>query len=202
MGKAIDISGQRFGKLVAVRSVGSIRTGTLWLCKCDCGKEYTATAALLRFKKSTISCGCKKKRSGGYSSTPEYWAWNHMIQRCRIGSRDEKNYGDRGIAVCDRWVSSIFDFISDMGPRPSSLHSIDRIDNNLGYYKDNCRWATKSEQARNRRTNRIITIDGRAQCLAKWAEEYGVEQYVILNRLKRGWSDKMAVSAPLGSRKK
>lgn len=119
-----------------------------------------------------------------------------MHSRCRHRTaRSYPNYGGRGIAVCERW-GSFENFLADMGPRPSPRHSIDRIDVNGNYEPSNCRWATRIEQARNTRKNRIITVGGATMCLAEWSEMTGVDDATIVNRLDRGWDEWRAVFEP------
>ena len=126
--------------------------------------------------------------------TPEYAIWAGIIQRCT----NEKtigweNYGGRGISVCDRWLS-FENFIEDMGMRPTPDHSIDRKDNDRGYSKDNCRWATETEQKRNTRRCVFIEYEGRRMPIAAWAEATGIPANTIAKRIRAGWTDADAVS--------
>ena len=99
-------------------------------------------------------------------------------------------YGGRGISVCDRWRDSFEAFFADMGLRPSPAHSIDRIDNNGNYEPANCRWATNREQGRNRRTNRVVVIEGRTGLISLFAEEAGISHQALRLRIAKGWPDK------------
>ena len=122
-----------------------------------------------------------------------------MLDRCYTPTcANYHNYGGRGITVCDRWREGGFKvFISDMGPRPTPQHSIDRVDNNKGYSPENCRWATKKEQARNMRTNRLLTHNGVTATVAEWAEKLGVTITCITDRLdKLGMTVEEAVTTP------
>lgn len=131
------------------------------------------------------------KRSGPIQrKTPHelYSVWQHMIGRCTNpnGGRSWANYGGRGIRVCERWRDSFEEFLSDMGPRPSSGHSIDRIDNDGNYEPGNCRWATLAEQARNRRGNLRITHNGETLCVRDWSVRTGIGETTLAYRLKAG----------------
>ena len=127
---------------------------------------------------------------------PEYRVWRGMHSRCNNPNNVSwMNYGGRGIRVCERW-KSFQTFISDMGPRPSQKHSLDRIDPEQGYSPENCRWATQKEQANNRRDSRLITHEDRTQTLALWAEEAGISHSLLSRRLKDGWSMDRALSPP------
>lgn len=131
-------------------------------------------------------------------STPERGCWQAMLARCY----DPKNshyaqYGGRGITVCDRWRGSFEAFLADMGPRPSLAHTVDREDTNGNYTPQNCRWATATEQGRNRRDNHLLAAFGKTQCIAAWAEELGIPPRTIRDRIgKLGWSVEQALSVP------
>jgi hypothetical protein len=116
-----------------------------------------------------------------------------MMARCENANHHSYHrYGGRGITICETW-HDFAGFLSDMGERPDADHSLDRIDNDRGYGPGNCRWATRVEQQRNRRNNRIITIDGLSLCVAEWAERTGINHESIRGRLRRGLTDRAAV---------
>lgn len=128
-------------------------------------------------------------------SRREYATWRNMLQRCeRPESPDFSRYGGRGISVCERW-HSFAAFLADMGAKPEGM-SIDRIDNDGNYEPGNCRWATKKEQGRNRRTNRKVTFNGETLTPAEWAERLGMSREVMHQRLKR-WSTEEALQRPI-----
>lgn len=162
MPNLIEMVGRRFGRLTVVgRGPNYVQPSgqrkTQWRLRCDCGNSFVANAHSLR-RGATKSCGCFQVschithgEQRGYKTTPEYRAWNNMISRCETVTPGWKNYGGRGIKVCDRWRSSYPAFLKDMGRRPSPKHSLDRIDNDGNYEPSNCRWATKAVQSLNKR---------------------------------------------------
>lgn len=208
--------GLRIGRLL-LRRMETKRFGPknrlqrIWYCDCDCGKRDIAVCAenLCR-PVPTQSCKClqrecvskrsRKHGERGYKNrrqTPEYKVWCRMRVRCNsTDARDYHRYGGRGIKVCARW-NSYQNFLEDMGRRPSPNHEIDRIDNNGDYEPLNCRWATKVIQARNRRSNRKLTINGETRLLVEWSEISGAEPTTITRRLKLGWDNYSAVFQPV-----
>jgi hypothetical protein len=205
MQRRTDLTGQRFGRWTVIGP--SARTGAYkrWLCRCECGQQRRVIADNLERGRST-SCGCHlaeilrhRTMTHGQSNTPEHAAWRRMHSRC-YNSRVPSFpcYGGRGISVCRQWhgADGFIRFAHDMGQRPSSRHSLDRIDNNGNYAPDNCRWATMREQALNRRTANIIEANGVRRHLTEWATMLGASVETIRGRLRRGWSPEEAVTAP------
>lgn len=161
--------------------------------KCECGKEFIAIIHKIN-SGHTKSCGCRNGEQHRMFGTPEYESWAHMKSRCyREKDARYSDYGGRGITVCDRWVDSFMSFFDDMGKRPSSNHSLDRINNELGYYKENCRWATKAQQNRNTRQNRYLTYNGKTQSMPDWCDELKLDYNIIRDRIFRGWTFERAI---------
>jgi hypothetical protein len=196
------LEGLKFGRLIVMQKCGRNKHGkTIWRCECACGNEKIVTTCNLRTG-VVKSCGCLRKdnnqgyKHGGFG-TPEYRVWAGMISRCHSVSNDSYHrYGGKGIKVCRRWRNSFVNFLEDMGKRPSLAYSIDRINNAKGYSRQNCRWATSGEQARNRRSSRMLTYKGRMQCATDWAKEYGIDREAFYARLDRGWSLEDSLNIP------
>jgi len=164
MPKIVDLTGRRFGKLVALRIREPRGRRMVWICQCDCGKTSEVMSAQLTFGK-TRSCGCligegcrKRLTTHGMTRSPENRIWRVMKSRCSNKRfHAYRYYGGRGIKVCERWALFV-NFFADMGPRPSPTHSLDRIDSNGNYEPGNCRWADKFTQANNRRRKSPLGI--------------------------------------------
>lgn len=192
--------GLRYGRLVVVSRAenrvepsGAIRAR--WNCICDCGNEHVASGQALS-RGRVRSCGCLNRENEskhGMSAKPIYRVWSQMKQRCtNPNSTHWACYGGRGIKLCEAW-HDFEAFYRDVGNLPTGM-TLERIDNEKGYEPGNVRWATRLEQANNRRTNVLLEYDGRVQTIAEWAREVGKNKSIIIGRLGRGWSIKRALN--------
>jgi hypothetical protein len=195
------VVGLSFGELTVIEPLG---VADKMLCRCSCGKNKTARLSHLRYG-SVKSCGCLLKTvppkvHGKHllGGTKEYKVWNSMVQRCTIPSHHAfALYGGRGINVCDRWLGDdgFVNFLDDMGPKADGL-SLDRVDNEKGYDKNNCRWTSTKTQNNNRSNNVRLTANGKTMTMAEWSAEMGFAKNTISERLKRGWSVERAINEP------
>lgn len=198
--------------------VSENKSKTSWAkAKCQCGNIKWVRMAALKAG-STKSCGCYayqaakirvKEKSAQYKHghncggklSPTLSTWRSMIERCfNKKSGSFIRYGKKGLKLCDRWLD-FNNFLNDMGERPTPKHTIDRIDNAKGYEPNNCRWATKSEQAVNRKTTRFYTINGQTKCLKHWAKDYNIKYLAVYKRIfYRKWDVITALTTPIGTK--
>ena len=191
---AHDHSGRKIGRLTAIAPVSRHSRNIYWLCRCDCGTEKTISAHSFVHGK-TMACGCLRlervkeaNSTHGASLTPTHKIWLGINRRCRnVNDRSYPKYGGRGITICERW-NDFSNFLADMGERPGPKYSIDRIDNNGPYSPENCRWATNTQQVRNRRNTLMQEYNGTVKPLAKWADELGIKYQTLFQRIHvLGW---------------
>lgn len=218
MSKFIDMTGQRYGRLVAVSIFGRDRhKKILWNFVCDCGKEHIAAGESVRQGK-IVSCGCFRdenfaKRNTVHGFSRRYGKrkrihkiWTAMIARCKYVKDERLNkwYISKGIKVCDRW-SEFKNFLEDMGDSYDSHAekfgerntTIDRIDSKGNYCKENCRWATWKEQMNNHGYNTHIRFNGETKNLHEWAELFGIKPGTLSDRLRYGWTIEKALTKPV-----
>lgn len=208
MPSILDISGQKYGRLTALEYVGKNDKGrTVWRCRCDCGATLLVTSNSLR-RNNTRSCGCFKRdqtvaahRTHGMCRSSEYRTWCMMRDRCsNPENKNWKDYGGRGIRVCDRWQDSFENFLADMGRKLCGLNTIEREDTNGNYEPGNCRWASQKEQTRNKRSSHLLTYKGETLCLGEWAEKLGVNARPLWARVRRGWTPEQVIETPFTGR--
>lgn len=204
-----DITGQKFNRLTVLEFAGykEMKSGrrTLWKCQCDCGNIVYATGNALQ-RNNTKSCGCLKLEAvkqnwikntrHGMSHSRLYDIWHGIKFRCmNEKSYEYDTYGGRGITICDEWKNDFSKFMEwALSNGYSDDLSIDRIDVNGNYCPENCRWATLSEQARNKRDSRYLTAFGKTQTLADWADEYNMIPETISYRLSHGYTLERALT--------
>jgi hypothetical protein len=200
--KKLELKGRRFGRLLVLAEAARTHKSIQWQCLCDCG-NYVVTFASDLNTGRTKSCGCLQKerasesnRTHQRSKTKLYRIWRAMIERCSNSNNKRFSaYGGRGITVCDRWAH-FENFLADMGEVPEGS-SLDRIDNDGPYSPENCRWASVTRQARNKRSTIWLEFEGRRQSLPDWANEVGLKRSTLSQRIfKLGWSVQRALTTP------
>jgi len=207
--KFIDLTGQKFNRWSVLERTNNKQGRSMWLCRCNCKNEKIVSGHDLKNGDSK-SCGClnieritemgKNTRTHGHTINGKisktYSTWNGMVQRCiNPNNQAYNNYGGRGIKVCKRWLK-FKNFIADIGEIPVGKE-IDRINNNGNYKPNNVKLSTRKEQRRNMRNNRMITFNGKTQCLMDWSKELNIPYGTLRQRLyKFNWSIKRAFTIP------
>jgi hypothetical protein len=187
--KMIDMTGKTIGRWsVLERDYGAKRVS--WLCVCECGVKRSVPGITLRGGKS-LSCGClivDTNTTHGYGikwdRKPEYTAWGHMKARCfNERNKSYKNYGGRGITVCDEWKNDFSRFLEDMRNRPNEEFTLERIDNDGDYTPENCIWASRKSQSRNRRVTKVWVVHGKEyETYRDAAKDLGLNRQVVFER--------------------
>lgn len=204
MPKPVDHTGKTFGRLTAIERIACRGQETRYRCSCECGETIVTQGSHLTGG-GTRSCGCLRKETsieighdnrthGGYAqdSSPgkrQAIAALHSAKKRCYSEKDPRysRYGGRGISICEEWLADFNQFHLDMGDPPAG-YSLNRIDNDGNYNKDNCEWADVVTQANNKRNNIRIEFDGRTQTASEWAREIGMRPAAVRKRIKRGWS--------------
>lgn len=197
--RLINRVGEVHGRLTVVEraeNAGPNDTNARWLCKCECGTHKVVYGQDLKRGK-VVSCGCwnqEKRTKHGMASSRIYSIWRVMLDRCKNPNNPSyADYGGRGIAVSEEW-KDFETFYADMGSRPKG-YSLDRIDNDKGYSKDNCKWSTYRDQLNNRRNNRMLEFRGEVKTFGEWAVVTGIGWHTIRSRIDRyGWSVERALT--------
>lgn len=200
MGRFVDLTGNRYGRLTVIsraeskkRKTGGSRT--MWNCQCDCGNIVVVDGDHLKSGHSK-SCGCITKKHGMFG-TRIYKIWDSMYQRCYNSNHAAyKDYGGRGITVCDEWLHNFQAFYEwSMSNGYADNLTIDRINVNGNYEPSNCRWATDIEQHNNTRKNRYIEFNGETHTMAEWARITGIKYATLASRIiTKGWSIERALT--------
>jgi hypothetical protein len=202
-----DYIGARFGNVIVIGkdSGNSHKNSNHWVFRCDCGTIFSSLPSRI-ISGHSKSCGCKKSTgawSHGCNGNEFYPTWWAMMRRCyNQGAHNYKRYGGRGIRVCQEWHNpkNFIDWAESTVVHKSKGLTLERKDNNKEYSPENCCWATPKQQARNRRSNRILSIDGVEKSLSEWCEYYKIDPSVVRERIKLGWPEKDALSIPVQSR--
>lgn len=198
--------GKKYGRLLITGSFRKNKTAVMYETLCDCGNKGVSSITVLK-KGIVVSCGCfkreymaSKKTTHNMSNHPLYWTWVQMRSRCNNKRNlHYKNYGGRGIKVCERWDDFTL-FLVDVGERPSGEYSLDRIDNNGNYEPGNVRWATRKEQLNNTRRNtlnKIVGIGCKKQPIKEWIKEYAIPEATYYSRVFRGEDIVSAITRPV-----
>lgn len=203
----INLAGMKFNRLrvVGISRVvrGSRRSQYFWACKCDCGNDSVVVGGLLR-SGHAVSCGCVRNEKAkmrftthGKSGTPTYKTWKNMLTRCFNPKNSQfHDYGGRGITACDSW-RKFKNFLRDMGEKPDKTYQLERVDNNAGYNKDNCIWATVAVQCVNRRNNHKITFRGETLTISQWSVKTGLSTSLLYDRInKLKWTVEESLTIP------
>lgn len=205
MPRFIDLTGEKFGRLTVIERAENIGRTTRWKCHCECGSDVIVRQPDLKSGR-TQSCGCihseqlaERNRTHNLSKTRICNIWRGMKDRCyNPNCKAYKNYGERGIKVCDEWIHDLQAFFDwSMNNGYSENLTIDRIDVNGDYSPENCRWVDMTIQANNTRSNHLIACDGKTMTIAEWSRETGIKQHTIIRRLNLGWDIERALKTPV-----
>lgn len=202
MGNYVDLSGRKINNLLVLHRIYDGVLPVKFLCKCDCGNELIVESKHLDgTQKSCRECAIKRHTDHGMSKSSEHSIWRSILGRCyNKNNQAYDRYGGRGISVDDAWLgeNGFVNFYNDMGARPSKDYSIDRRNNDKGYSKENCRWATRMEQSRNRRNNIYVIYKGERKLLKEVVAEVGISYKLVHKRhIINGWSLEKSLIPPI-----
>lgn len=209
MGKLIDLTGQRFGRLVVLARAENKGSKVQWLCKCDCGKLTITLGDSLRFGR-TQSCGCRQREVARVLKTKYpnknsrlYSIWCDMKARCYVITNPNYiHYGGRGIYICEEWREDYKAFESwSLEHGYKDDFTIDRINNDGPYSTQNCHWVGRLIQANNKRNNILLEFSGKRKTIAQWARDTGIPYDTLNNRIHLGWTDEEVLTTPVRKRK-
>lgn len=209
--KTINLEGYKYNLLKVLSFTGNAHSkrGKIYLCECKCGNRLELPTAYIR-KGSPYSCGCEKRtrkdkgtrRGNRLNDERLYRTWKRMRMRCNNPNfHQSKDYGDRGIKVCEEWSDYLNFKKWALCNGYSEKLSIDRIDNNGDYSPQNCRWATSEQQSNNQRSNVLLTYKGETKTAAQWAKEIGITKSSMYHRLHRGWTVEEIITIPMGQKR-
>lgn len=194
----VNLVGDKFGRLTVISLFDRKRSGSRWLCKCECGNEHTVFTQNLK-NGSVRSCGCQSHPTKhGMTNTRVYQTWAAMKSRCRSQSyHAHKHYAGKGVAVCNEWLQfeAFYEWALKNGYKDDL--TLDRVDNSKGYEPSNCRFVTIADQQRNKTSNRIVTFQGKTKSICQFADDIGIARATLCNRLSRGWSVEKALTTPV-----
>ena len=209
MSDIIDLTGKKIGRLTIVSRAENSSSGhTRWNCVCECGNALIVVSQSLRTGR-TKTCGCRDQSVHGCSSTRLYNVWRGMKQRCSYErGKTYKDYGARGISVCDEWkndFTAFRDWALENGYNQDAPYggcTLDRINVDGNYEPSNCRWISMKEQSSNKTNNRLISSKGEKKPISEWEREKGIQPITIWSRLNLGWSEEDAINTPVKTRNK
>jgi len=206
MGKRLDLTGQRFGRLVVIGEAPDYiapagQHHSRWRCQCDCGLEVVKKTTSLLGRRLKKRCGHSCGTPGGRTNHPLYGIWRGMISRCTQPCVPcFPRYGGRGIEVCPEWSNSFEQFCLDMGPRPTLRHQVERYDNDGPYASWNCGWEPPLVQANNKCTTLFVDAGGERLTIREIVKRTGLAPATVRARIRRGW-DAEELFAPYGTRR-
>ena len=202
MGRFVDLTGQKFGRLTVIeRDINAPKNkGVMWVCLCECGNKKSVKTGNLKTN-GVQSCGCilnERRTKDDFHNSHLYKVYHAIKRRCyNERASDYEFYGGRGIGMCEEWLNDGYAFYYwSMANGYKDGLTIDRVDNSNDYSPDNCRWVDMKEQCNNRRSNHLITYNGKTQSLTKWSDDSGIGYHKLRYRIINGWDIEKAFNTP------